>query len=430
MYSIGKKARLDEETIVETIILNMLPEERKLFRIYLAEDISYEKLLKLIARLECNENEENIQKNNTIAVGKNTYQKEFSELLEKVEKMAFAINNTNSRRDYDQRPRTITCKACRRIGHSEYECRNRIFTDNRYHRDNYYSRSEPRYTQERPFERNSYQRHNGYNYGSRHENAERNDDDRRQDDRTPGNQDSYKMQRIKRLLNRNIFGQVRDYKDYFTNPSAELQNLFQNAQPHYDLYKTIARNDMLADECIKHLEKRAKINNIEAKSHRMEYDLIKCRFEVNDQNVESILDTGANFSVISRKLTEELNLPINLSQASEVTLANNQVSKTRGTVQVSIKIDDTIFSCTAAVLEGAAHQHLIGTNWIAYNKAILDFDRNTLKITRESREYLLPIFSTKIQSAYLREMSKEKTTVDIFAAESYTIYGTQIKSCP
>ncbi|KAM0686534.1 hypothetical protein COBT_002240, partial [Conglomerata obtusa] len=171
---------------------------------------------------------------------------------------------------------------------------------------------------------------------------------------------------------------------------------------YFDLYKTICKNEIILDEMIKSTELRNKVNNVNARSTEHHFDIIKCNFKINEKDFCATLDTGANYSVISSDLVRELNLPINIKDISFVSLANNNVVYTKGSVNVPIQLNEIIFSCQAIILQNAAKPLLVGTNWLAHYITNLDFSKNILSIPFDNDCIETPFSSLQIRNTGIK----------------------------
>ena len=49
-------------------------------------------------------------------------------------------------------------------------------------------------------------------------------------------------------------------------------------------------------------------------------EILKCKLEIDDKKIDTVLDTGANRCVISLDTAKRLNIPINRKEITEVTL--------------------------------------------------------------------------------------------------------------
>lgn len=87
-------------------------------------------------------------------------------------------------------------------------------------------------------------------------------------------------------------------------------------------------------EVIKSLaNKEITINQLTQKECSIEYDKLKTSILINDKRLEAIVDNGANISIIEYSLATHLNIPINLSEKTELKMANGGVSISSGTIQ-------------------------------------------------------------------------------------------------
>ncbi|KAM0685600.1 hypothetical protein COBT_003188 [Conglomerata obtusa] len=352
--------------------MNMNPSESKMYRLHLNEDVTYEKLIRTINNVEIDI--PITKKNNeTKKISENS---ELDLLIDKIDKMALIIEKTKHN---DTMRITTYCKICMRKGHTEYDCRNKSY--NKFNSVNFENRK-------------SY--HNAGNYVT--------------------NTRDNKIEKLKNLLGKPITGRVADYIKLINKPNERLKKLMSEIPEYFDLYKTICKNEIILDEMIKSIELRNKVNNVNARSTEHHFDIIKCNFKINEKEIAATLDTGANYSVISSDLVRELNLPINIKDISSVSLANNNVVYTKGSVNVPIQVNEIIFPCQAIILQNAAQPLLVGTNWLAHYKTNLDFSKNILSIPFDNDCIETPFSSLQIRNTGIKQFNNTSKTLKIFSA--------------
>ncbi|KAM0675426.1 hypothetical protein GVAV_001253 [Gurleya vavrai] len=87
--------------------------------------------------------------------------------------------------------------------------------------------------------------------------------------------------------------------------------------------------------------------------------------KINNVPVKAVIDTAANFSMISHEMAIKLNLPISTNLKQTVTLANDTDIQTYGTcLDIPIQINENFYIVTAKVFKNAAQELLLGMNFI------------------------------------------------------------------
>lgn len=124
--------------------------------------------------------------------------------------------------------------------------------------------------------------------------------------------------------------------------------------------------------------------------------------------VEAVVDTGANFSVISEKLANDLQLLINITKNTTITVANNESTNTVGKVQVlPIIINNISYTGEAVVLKHTAQELLIGTNFLSKYRCTIDLENKDLKIPRQDEIYdIIKLSSSHIDLKNLKRYVK------------------------
>lgn len=189
-----------------------------------------------------------------------------------------------------------------------------------------------------------------------------------------------------------------------------LSNFFEKIPNYYRTRETINKNELIADEIIKNLsDNKEKIQVVQEtdidskKKNEIIYDVLTTYINIKDKCVNAIIDTGASFSVISKKLADELNLTICHSEKSNLTMANNYVIPScEKCFNIPINIAANTYYCEAVVLDDPAHELLLGTNWLGKFRVTIDLNNKTMKIPREHEYDILILNCLKIQNLNLK----------------------------
>lgn len=80
-------------------------------------------------------------------------------------------------------------------------------------------------------------------------------------------------------------------------------------------------------------------------------------------------------SVISEALVKRLNRPINKQTNTNVVFANSQSTISPGNCILPIRIENTLFPCTAIILKESSQHVSSGMNWLTANRVIINKKR-------------------------------------------------------
>ncbi|KAM0684838.1 hypothetical protein COBT_003953, partial [Conglomerata obtusa] len=198
--------------------------------------------------------------------------------------MSFTIKEFKNEKKYQSEKMPLICEICQKRGHSKYNC---------YRKNNF--------EQKKTYEKfnDNYQKRSNNNYETRDAMIDK------------------RIKYLEKILEKPIDGLLKEFKTSILNPTPEFLKLFEAFPEYYKAKETLKRNEKLLEETIKSIKNtKPKINTLIDKSEQIYYDIIKSDILINDNLIEAVLDTGANFSIISEFLANQLNLPINLHDKS------------------------------------------------------------------------------------------------------------------
>ena len=94
--------------------------------------------------------------------------------------------------------------------------------------------------------------------------------------------------------------------------------------------------------------------------------------EINNNEVNAVIDTGASMSAISKNQAESCNVVIERLKNIKLIMAGNQTVYASGFVKaMPISINGKMFTCEACVLKDPAHNLLHGYNLLSKYNVIL-----------------------------------------------------------
>jgi hypothetical protein len=119
---------------------------------------------------------------------------------------------------------------------------------------------------------------------------------------------------------------------------------------------------------------------------------MKAKLNIEGQETEAIIDSGAGPCVISNKLRKRLNLAITRKSNERCTLANGQTIASLGKTELRIYIDDELeIPMIVEVIDSGMEEMIIGNDALGEWKAKIDYEKEVLFIEYEEEQIEIPV---------------------------------------
>ncbi|KAM0686543.1 hypothetical protein COBT_002232, partial [Conglomerata obtusa] len=281
---LANEARMNEEMALQATIKTLLANQT-LYRLHIKNSFTFKALNELPDIIELEENYKIKKFIPTWRFENEEEQKhETSDLMNRIDKLTLSIAKSNRERENKV---TLSCHICKKSGHTKYNrSYNSSYNKNTYR--NRYNNHDDGQTPVLTNTRKDYYPNNQSYTQEKYNNGQQ---------RYKNTFSSRKIETIEQLIGTSIPGTIKDVEKYITNPSQELKNLLNKL-------KTISNNSRKSRDDIP-------------------FDILTANLNINNLLVEAIIDTGASHSVISRELANKLNLPIYITERTNLSLADN-----------------------------------------------------------------------------------------------------------
>lgn len=197
-----------------------------------------------------------------------------------------------------------------------------------------------------------------------------------------------KIKKIETILNTKLEGTVADITKFINPLPKSIKPVIDALPQHFKLFNVLIKNEFIIHEILKHLDRKKEVNNIQTICEpKFDFEIIKTNVTLLGTAHQAVVDTGANISIISNDLAEQLELPIKIAESTNLKIANNETVSTIGNIeQLLITINGRKFPVDVIVLDNASHPILLGTNWLAKHNGIVDTKLGILTITHHNNE--------------------------------------------
>jgi hypothetical protein len=130
--------------------------------------------------------------------------------------------------------------------------------------------------------------------------------------------------------------------------------------------------------------------------------------KINNKGVKALLDSGAEVTLISKKLANSLNLRINTTENNiKFIAANKQTMTVRGWTIINLKLGQLKQIQRAYVIEDLSTDFHLGLDWIKRNGSKIDFEKKTLKIGNQTFELLIKEKQSSFSESTSRQIQIE-----------------------
>ncbi|KAM0675198.1 DNA damage-inducible protein 1 [Gurleya vavrai] len=174
-----------------------------------------------------------------------------------------------------------------------------------------------------------------------------------------------------------------------------------------------------------------KVNNLQTKTENhteVNYNVVTGKIKINNTEIDCIIDTGANASLISENLAIKENLIINKNERELMTMANNQAQYSLGTIEnLKIYINDIYYTVKATVISCENNLLLLGTNFLSKYDAIIDLKDDLVYISKENDYNCFKINSKNINLNYQHNEKNKPKILNTFSKEKITLQAGEQK---
>ncbi|KAM0676863.1 DNA damage-inducible protein 1 [Binucleata daphniae] len=386
IYQLGTESGMDEEIIVQSIINNMITHNKTLYKLHLQNNMTYKALNNLIMIIEQENQASHTEIKNHMSNLDTNYNKSdtsMSKTEQILEKLSQICLNTQTTQKRNERKTYLSCNICGQQGHSENSCYKNISqcTENK----------EMRTTSDNDF----------------------------------------KIQKLEKILGYKIYGTMEEFTKKIILKYPTCENILKVFPKHFNVLPTLRRNEFLLNELLKALHNNnLQVNTVKLQNKTFKYEITQTEIKIDDRKINAIIDTGANVSIISYKLATELNLPMRKNTTNQcIALANDLVVKTNGKItNCMLEINDSFYAIELIILDNAAQELLLGTDFLGRHKAIIDCEKATLRLKQDDDENFTTtqIKFKQISDTPIQNFEKIVKNLKLYAKEKriITLYTT------
>src|SRR5216117_2385407 len=119
---------------------------------------------------------------------------------------------------------------------------------------------------------------------------------------------------------------------------------------------------------------------------------MRCNTEIEERVIEAIIESGAEFTAMSRGLMDELGYEIDEPSNIIIKSANDQRNRSLGrinNVEILLEAEDIVTD--VEVIENADELLILGNDWIKENVKNMDIENEEMKIRGKYRKRLIQI---------------------------------------
>ena len=134
---------------------------------------------------------------------------------------------------------------------------------------------------------------------------------------------------------------------------------------------------------------------------------LRCNININDQEIQAVIDTGAAANVISKPLLDKLDLEIQKKSNATFTLANGEKQASLGKATIEIETEDWNIPIKVDVIDSKRKELILGMPMLHELRGKIDIDKGKMVLTINNEEIELPIYHQLAQSVKNEETDDE-----------------------
>lgn len=129
----------------------------------------------------------------------------------------------------------------------------------------------------------------------------------------------------------------------------------------------------------------------------VEYTPMRCIMKVDEQNVTVLIDTGADVSLITTPLLNQLGYDVNGDSDITIVALGEYIEPLGIIANLPLLVQNELVPTTLHVLNTRKKYLLLGSDWLRKQKATLDYSKEELILICNDKEQHLPVFFNREQ---------------------------------
>jgi len=134
---------------------------------------------------------------------------------------------------------------------------------------------------------------------------------------------------------------------------------------------------------------------------------LRCNININDQEIQAVIDTGAAANVISKPLLDKLDLEIQKKSNATFTLANGEKQASLGKAIIEIETEDWNIPIKVDVIDSKRKELILEMPMLHELRGKIDIDKGKMILTINDEEIELPIYHQLAQPVQNKEIDEE-----------------------
>jgi hypothetical protein len=142
---------------------------------------------------------------------------------------------------------------------------------------------------------------------------------------------------------------------------------------------------------------------------------MNARINIEGQEIDVIIDSGAGPNVISNKLRKRLNIAIAEPSKERCTLANGETVASLGKAEVIMYIDDELeIPIIVEVIDSGKEEMIIGNDALGEWKTKIDYEKELVIIEYNEEQIEIPVkyIIERNNNKYKNELEEEQENVE------------------
>lgn len=147
--------------------------------------------------------------------------------------------------------------------------------------------------------------------------------------------------------------------------------------------------------------------NEEYEKLKYEFNAARIQIEINGEEMNAIVDSGAGSSVITEEIRKKLQIGKLKSSTKKFIIANGIKVASKGKIEIKIDFGEIEIPIEFEVIDSTEEDIILGTSWM-HRKIYMDYIKDEVTIYYEGNEIVKPMYYYRIKENKEKDNEEEE----------------------